>query len=344
VDVKNPLFNTVYDMELLNIYGLLRKKLTGSQVGILVYHRVCPMIDEWSTGGIDPEYFIQQIEYFLLNKYQIISLDTLAQNLAEGNHLPEKAVVITFDDGYKDNYVYAFPILKKYNITATIFLTTGHIGTNKLLWWDKTKYIMLNTKLDRVAIDELGNYSFASKLDRLRATSIINKKLIRMSDENKSFFGKKMSDLVTNIPESVAVNHMLSWEDVIEMSHCGIDFGAHSVNHPVLTKLPLEHAKWEITQSKKDIELMIGKNVTAFSYPNGNFSDELINVVKESGFACAVAVSPHKLVSATDNLWALSRISASVDFRKFKVMFCGLWGDIQSKLNRLKVYRWKENG
>jgi peptidoglycan/xylan/chitin deacetylase (PgdA/CDA1 family) len=333
VNINNLIAAAANDLGLLDGYGYLRKQMTGSQVAILIYHRVCPKIDDWSDGGVDPTYFIQQIEYLLRNKYQIISLDTLAQHLAAGNCLPEKAVVITFDDGYKDNYVYAFPILKKYNITATIFLATGHIGTNKLFWWDKIKYILLNTKLDRLAVDDLGDYPLASKSDRRRAVTQIIEELKRMPDEKKSLIEEELCDLIPGI-HALARNLILSWEDVIEMSRCGIDFGAHSVNHPVLTRLPPEKAKWEITQSKKDIESVIGKNVTTFSYPNGDSNDELINHVKENGFACAVSVSPHKLVGIKDNLWALSRISASVDFKKFKVMLCGLWGDIQPKFNR----------
>lgn len=155
-----------------------------------------------------------------------------------------------------------------------------------------------------------------------------------MPEDNKSSSEKELSDLIPGISDQVASNRILSWKEVLEMSNCGIDFGAHSVNHPVLTNLPMEQAKYEITKSKKDIELMIGKNVTAFSYPDGDFNDELINHVKENGFVCAVSVYPHKLIGVKDNLWALNRISASVDFEKFKVMLCGLWGDLQSILNR----------
>jgi len=331
---KQLIADTANNLRLLDGYGFLRRQITGSQVAILIYHRVCPKIDDWSGGGIDPQYFTQQIEYLLRNKYQIISLDTLAQNLATGNRLPEKAVVITFDDGYKDNYIYAFPILKKYNISATIFLATGHIGTNKLFWWDKIKYILMNTNLSSMAIDDLGDYPLASKLDKLLAATAIIEKLKMMPEEKKSLFEKELGDLIPGDTDQLASNLTLCWEDVKKMSRSGIGFGAHSVNHPVLTSLPMEKANWEITNSKKDIELMLGKNVTAFSYPNGDLNGGLINLVKESGFTCAVAVSPKKLIGMNDNLWALSRISASVDFNKFKVMLCGLWGDLQYVLNR----------
>ena len=119
----------------LDAYAFLRRKLTRSQVAILVYHRVCIKEDAWSYKSISPQTFEKQIEYFS-RSFEILSLDELGQYIHQGKQLPEKAVVITLDDGYKDNYLYAYPILQKHHIPATIFLCTGHVGNGDLLWWD----------------------------------------------------------------------------------------------------------------------------------------------------------------------------------------------------------------
>ena len=130
----------------LDAYAFLRRRLTKSQVAILLYHRVCPKKDNWSLGPLSPQSFETQMEYFC-RSYEILPLEKLVQSMQSGRPLPEKAVVITFDDGWRDNYVYAYPTLKKYHVPATIFLVTGHIGTGKLFWCDEVRYILWHTNI-----------------------------------------------------------------------------------------------------------------------------------------------------------------------------------------------------
>jgi len=120
----------------LDAYGFIRRKFTKSQVTILMYHRVSPVKDSWSLEPLSPQEFERQITYFCRN-YEIIPLEGLASCIRQRDTLPERAVIITLDDGYKDNYLYAYPVLKKYHIPAAIFLTTGNISTDKIFWWDK---------------------------------------------------------------------------------------------------------------------------------------------------------------------------------------------------------------
>jgi peptidoglycan/xylan/chitin deacetylase (PgdA/CDA1 family) len=314
---------------ILDAYAFLRRKLTKSQVAILMYHRVCPRSDNWSLDPLRPQSFAKQIEYFCRN-YEIISLDKLAEYIYRGKSLPEKAVAVTFDDGYRDNYLYAYPILKKHHIPATFFLTTGHIGTGQLFWWDKVSYIIQHTSVGQLDLDEIGNYSLHSEIDKSHASLIIIEKLKKLPEEGKSSLIEKwLSISGVVIPDDLGKELILSWDEVREMNSDGISFGAHSVSHPVLTNLPLEQAKWEIIQSKKDIEEKLGKEVTAFSYPNGDFNPKIAKFIQESGFSCSVSVLPGKLISAKDNPYELSRIGAIEDSNKFKVVFCGLWGDLQ---------------
>jgi len=317
---------------LLDAYAFLRKKLTKSQVAILMYHRVSPKENNWSLEPLSPKIFEKQVTYFSRN-YEILPLDKLAQYIQQRKPLPEKAVVITFDDGYKDNYLYGYPILKKYHAPATIFLTTGHIGTGKLFWWDKVSYIIQNATVKQVDLDELGSYSLQSKPAKFHASLIITEKLKKLPEGRKNFLiGNLLSISGVDIPPDLGKELILSWDEVREMSNDGITFGAHSVYHPVLTNMPLEQARWEIIQSKKDIEERLGQPVTAFSYPNGDFNAELVKFIKESGFTCAVSVLPSKLISSRDDIYTLSRIGPGEDFNKFKVMFCGLWEDLQGIL------------
>ncbi|HQE50420.1 MAG TPA: polysaccharide deacetylase family protein [Fervidobacterium sp.] len=315
----------------LDGYSFLRRNLTGSQIVILMYHRVSPQNDNWSLKPLSPQSFEGQIKYFCHN-FEVIPLEQLVQRILQEKPLPKKAVIITFDDGYKDNYLYAFPILKKYHIPATFFLTTGHIGTGNLFWWDKVSYAIWHTTIGRLDLEELGSHSLLSDLDRSHANFMITETFKKLpNDKKKSLIKRILNDLDVNIPPELGREIILSWDEVREMSDDNILFGAHTVNHPVLTNLSLEQAKYEILQSKRDIEKELGKEVTSFSYPNGDFNAEIIELVKESGFTHAVSVFP-KLIDSKDNTFTLGRIGAGEDFNKFKVAFCGLLGDTRGVL------------
>lgn len=334
IDAKGLLAAAADRSRFLDAYGFARRKLTKSQIAILIYHRVSPRRDSWSLEPLSPQSFERQMRYFSQN-YEILPLDRLVEHIKQGEPLPEKAVVITFDDGYKDNYRYAYPILKKYHVPATIFLTTGHIGTGNLFWWDKVSYIIQHTYLDQLNLEEFGTFSMRSEREKSRASSIITERLKKLPGGKKDLL---IDDLLTisgvEIPADFGKELILSWDEISEMSHDGIAFGAHTVNHPILTNLPFEQAEREIVQSKNDIEKMIGHQVTAFSYPNGDFNADIAKLVRTCGFACAVAVSPSRPISPRDSIYELSRIGVGGDFSKSKVIFCGLWADLKSVLHR----------
>ncbi len=328
MDIKGLAATSLDRFGVLDCYGFLRRNLTKSQVAILMYHRVCPDRDSWSLSPISPREFQKQMEY-LGRTYELLSLDRLASFIHRGKTLPEKAVVITFDDGYKDNYLHAYPFLKKYHAPATIFLTTGHIGSDRLFWWDEVRYIVNNSTAAQLDLDELGSYSLNSDADRRRTTAMISGKLKRLPDERKNALIDKLTSICqVSIPPGLGRDFVLSWDEVKEMSNDGISFGAHTVNHPILPNLPSEQARWEILQSKKDIEEKLGKEVSAFAYPNGDSSAEVVKLVQESVFSCAVSVSPNRLIGHEDNPYELSRISAHEDSSRMKVMTSGLWGDL----------------
>jgi len=329
MEIKSLAAKIANNSGFLDGYSFLRRNFTGSQIVILMYHRISPQNDNWSLKPLSPHNFERQIEYFCHN-FEVFPLEQLVQRILQEKPLPKKAVIITFDDGYKDNYLYAFPILKKYHIPATVFLATGHIGTGNLFWWDKVNYAIQHTAIDRLDLDELGNYSLQSDLDRSHANFMITEKLKKLPNDNKEFLVKRIiNDLNVDIPPDLGMKIILSWDEVREMSDDNIVFGAHTVNHPILTNLSLEQAKYEILQSKRDIEKELCKEVTSFSYPNGDFNAEIIELVKDNGFHYAVSVRPNKIIGSKDNIFTLGRIGAGEDFDKFKVAFCGLLGDTQ---------------
>jgi peptidoglycan/xylan/chitin deacetylase (PgdA/CDA1 family) len=312
---------------LLRVYTALRQRLKGAQIAIIMYHRVSPIKDDLFYPPIAPAVFENQIKYIKAN-FIVLSIEELIAHLKSSDPLPERAVVITFDDGYKDNFLYAYPILRKFDLPATIFLSTGHIDTGRLLWWDTTGYVLMHTSQKEISLKNLGTYSIRSRKELLSAMALIGQAIKKMSQTDRSKVIKALLDS-SGIPmeNNLGRELMLSWSEIREMSNYKISFGAHTVNHPILTKEPLEVVRNEIIQSKRDIEERVGVDVTIFAYPNGYFNTEIMGIVKEIGFTCALATLPNRLVSRGDDMYALNRIAAFSNFHLFKAMLTGIAGD-----------------
>jgi peptidoglycan/xylan/chitin deacetylase (PgdA/CDA1 family) len=327
MDIKGLFAATANALYFLDAYAFLRRKITKSQVAILTYHRVCPEIESWYSVPMSPQALEQQIRY-IRRHFEVIPLDELVRYIRRRNTLPEKSIAISFDDGYRDIYTYAYPILKKYSIPATIFLTTGNITDRSLFWWDKVGYSIQNTKNTQFSLDEIGKFFIQPKSNKYRTNYLVVDRLKELPEERRNFLVNKLIEQCqVNISPDLGRELMLTWDEIKEMNNNGISFGAHSVNHQFLTKIPLELAKYEIRQSKRDIEENLGVKVTAFAYPFGDCNPELVNFVKETGYKYAVSVSQGKLISVKDDTYKLPRILSTQKFSKFKTMLCGLWGD-----------------
>jgi len=311
----------------LDTYAFFRRKITKSQIAILMYHRVGPKKDNWSFPSLNHQSFQKQVEY-LCRHFEMLSLDAFAQYIEQKKVLPSKAVVITFDDGYLDNYTNAYPVLKKCQVPATVFLTTGYIGTGNLFWWDRVSYIIHHSANNVISLNGLGNYSIASEHEKTYNANIILEKLKCLPDGIKQLMIEKLAKIAqVDIPAELGKNLVLSWKEICEMSNGGIFFGSHTVHHPILTNIELDQAKWEITQSRVTIKEKVKQEVNLFSYPNGNYNTKLEKIVRGTGFTCAVTIKPNKLINANDDVYALSRLEALEDMSKFKAMLSGLLGD-----------------
>ncbi len=114
-----------------------------SEVAILMYHRICEVpSDPWELC-VSPKHFAEQLEY-LNHHYQVLCLHSLVKSLREG-HLPKRAVVLTFDDGYADNLWNAKPLLERYEVPATVFVSTGYVDSDREFWWDELERLLVLT-------------------------------------------------------------------------------------------------------------------------------------------------------------------------------------------------------
>ena len=270
--------------------GISWKKRAESSGRILYYHRVNEECDPFFPA-FTTQLFEQQIR-FVARHYKVITLSELLDRLEHG--APRGSMVaITFDDGYQDNYHYAFPILRKYGLPATIFLTTGSIDNRQPLWFERLAGALKRTHREfvDVEIDLPRRFWLRTQQERLQANGKIFSLLRRLPDETRRISYQDLLQRLEAPDDPDRNNKMLTWDQIREMRQNGIEFGGHTVTHPFLSKMSPEGAAWELSESKRRIESELQVPVEHFAYPNGREEDIAPwnkEVLRAAGYRAAV--------------------------------------------------------
>ncbi len=265
-----------------------------SGVLCLLYHRVDPIKDQMYQLTVSPEHFEQHIK-FIKEQY---SCKRFEEEWESGT---EPSVVITFDDGYADNYLYALPILEKYKVPATVFVATGNIGTMREFWWDELGRLFTEGKdyPDCFTLED-SMFHYTWETDTLEKRIELAKTLrwlLRMEPDisirNKWFQQIRVWAGITETGRTQ--NYSMTVEELVKMYHSGvITIGAHTVNHMSLGSMGREQQLEEIRKSMKDIENWTGAAPTVFSYPFGletDFNEDTVDICKELGIQKAATTN-----------------------------------------------------
>jgi peptidoglycan/xylan/chitin deacetylase (PgdA/CDA1 family) len=282
--------------------GALRLKFSGG-VTILAYHRVVDVPNE-DQFPFDIELvsasviqFTQQMEYIKAH-YQPITFATLLQYLDRGDKPPRGAAIVTFDDGFADNYHNAFPVLRRLDMPATIFLSTGYIDSQETFWYEKLSYAVMTTRANVVVTSTLGSLTINNKAASRReliASVVLKLKLVpddvRLASLEDLYAQLLPGHKWPHDPRSGPV----TWDQVKEMSANNIEFGSHSVTHPVLSRVTLDKLAFEVEHSKHRIESELQKPIQVIAYPVGGveaFDDNVRAAVKKAGYRLGVSYVP----------------------------------------------------
>ena len=328
-------------IKLPEAYMFFRKKIFGNHIVIFIYHRVCPGKGNLPVSNTCPKEFEKQIR-FLKENFTIYSLEKLINLLSTpkiDNTIKENIAVITFDDGYKDNYVYAYPILKKYQLPATIFLVSGYVGKDELFWWNEIEYILYHTKKKKINSLNLGTFLLTDDKKRLNCLLFLLEKIKRMPYGTKEEYINELKNIChVKVPSGLGKKMILSWNEIYEMKSNGISFGAHTLTHANLININLEEAEKEISHSKTMIEDKLKTDVISFAYPYGSkyFNHDIIKLLEKNGLICAVTTS-EKIISKYKfyNLYNLPRISPGHYYYGFPVKASGMFSDFNNILHTL---------
>ena len=299
--------------------------VSSESILILMYHRVIlnndPERDYLQAGlYVTENTFFRQMQY-ISKKYRIMQLSEVVTLVRGGKRLPRKCAVITFDDGWKDNYTVAFPILRQYNIPATIFLTLDYIGSGKIFWFYQIS-ILLNAEKSHPDISRRFRESLRNFMADLKLSDSIELSKFKDSQEDPDrmieFLKLLRPDILASLAnhlteefklplETYAYDNMLNWAQILEMKNQNIEFGSHGLSHNILTQLSLQDAKYEIAQSRLCLKEKLDRDIDSFSYPNGNYNEQIKSLVKSAGYLCALTTERNMKING-DDLFSLGRI------------------------------------
>jgi len=296
---------------------------------ILLYHRVCDLSSDPQLLCVSPQHFAEHLKVLKM-QYRIIRLKDLVRAIQNGR-IPERTVVLTFDDGYTDNLYEVRPLLENLKIPATVFIETNQITSGKEFWWDELERLLLQPgKLPETLelsingtnylwkLGKSANYSEDEYLyhkhwnvtiennptPRQRLYRSVCQLLRPLSEHKRQIVLDKLLTWADSNPTVRETHRTLTPDEVFQLADNElIEVGAHTVTHPVLSRLPKVEQQNEIQKSKICLEEILGHSVPSFSYPYGTLNDytmETVDIVSDAGFACACSNYPGIVWRRTD--------------------------------------------
>lgn len=283
----------------LKVFDMARHVNTNL-LTVLNYHRIDdPHRSDFDTFkpnvSATPKEFARQMDYIRCH-YSVITCMDLVMWLKGERTLPPRPLLITFDDGYFDNYKYAAPILMARDLPATFFLSTGFMGTGEAFYWDSIAYLFFHSKKNTVHLPLLGTVTWRDAASREKIMNFWINAVKLLPDEKRLQAVDEMEKVLdVKVPEDAFSGLYLDWEQVRELSENGFEIGAHTVNHPILSRIPVTRVDDELTEAKRQIEKWTGKTVVSFAYPNGlaqDISADVVNSVRKAGMLLAFTLMP----------------------------------------------------
>jgi peptidoglycan/xylan/chitin deacetylase (PgdA/CDA1 family) len=297
---------------------------------ILLYHRVAELAFDPFQLSVSPKHFDEQMN--VIQKYgRAVTMAEMGQGLKRFS-FREKEIVISFDDGYADNFFNAKPILERYNIPATFFIVSGAVNKQEEFWWDDLEKLILQSKsIPQVFSLSINGVKYHWKIkDEEQRILIYKDEFIQIPEANAELSKGRLYFALWKILSGLsyqgkkdALNQIMQWaqssiprtthlplttKELISLAgNSNFEIGAHTVCHPMLSRLSSDEQAVEISKSKNELENMINRPITSFSYPHGDYSEITLKHVKRLNFknACTVV---HKSVKKNNDPFLLPRL------------------------------------
>jgi peptidoglycan/xylan/chitin deacetylase (PgdA/CDA1 family) len=261
---------------------------------VLLFHRVLDDAGFRETNSTNDilvrERTFRQLTTYITRSYEIVPLTQADAGKVTERH----RLVLTFDDGWSDNYLNVFPRAKELNFPLTVFVCSGVLGEEMPFWMERTAQLMKrlhpvpSTKAMKETIEALKRQIPAQRLASLQ----------------------QLHEQANARDLNCAVDRVMSLPEILEMDQAGVSFGSHTHTHQILTTLPLEVCREDVETSKVQLEAALGKPCLTFAYPNGSWSLEVRDAVERAGFQLALTTQSGPWTEASDPM-AIPRINIS---------------------------------
>jgi peptidoglycan/xylan/chitin deacetylase (PgdA/CDA1 family) len=312
-----------------------RRRLPPRTLTVVNYHRVDDpgAAREFDEGTLDvtPEAFDRQVG-LLHRRFSLLDPEDLREHV-RGRRWPSNAALITFDDGYRDNYERALPILEHHGAKALFFIATDFVKHRRLFWWDRISYALKHARTCRFSL----SYPHPLQIDLANGVRAPISRLLRVVKDTFALDVERFLDELTqaaDVPWNEALEReladrlIMTWDQVRALQRAGMRIGSHTRGHRVLTTLPQAELVHELAGSRTELADVLGQPIWAVAYPVGSpiaqHPDVRATVAAagyEVGFSYGTGTQPLRELDpldirrmAVDADWSDSRFAAAVTF------------------------------
>jgi peptidoglycan/xylan/chitin deacetylase (PgdA/CDA1 family) len=285
LDVAGPLLRST---AFARLAGFLEGATPAGRLAVLTYHRVdepdgAPLLYPGLLSATPAEFEEQML--FVATRYRPISLADLLEVRRGRASLPRRAVLVTFDDAYRDFAKHAWPRLRRLGVPVTLFVATAYPDRPVLaFWWDRLWAALALAPPGAQVGTPDGQTALATEADRMGAYRSLRRHLKTLPDGRLQ---GELERLVGRFEQPATVSSVLGWDELRALAGEGVALAPHTRTHPLLDRVPRERVREEIVGSLEDLEREIGTVRPVLAYPSGGLSDSVVDVVREVGFELA---------------------------------------------------------
>ena len=265
------------------------KFVKSANLRVLAYHRVVAPgsipAPNPSLVSATPAGFEQQMRH-LAKRYRVVSLEQVLDAQRGTGALPKQAVLLTFDDGYRDFGEVVWPILRRYRLPATVFIPTAYPGQpERRFWWDRVHIALAGTTREEVSFPGLG----VLRVDTLEARRLTRRAIqqrVKMIPHDRAM--ALVDELCAELNvQDIGESSVLNWNELRELAREGVSLAAHTQHHPAVTQLDAHDVAMEIRRSMADLTREIGAVLPVFCYPFGLHDDMAVEVARKEAIELA---------------------------------------------------------
>ena len=306
----------------------MARTLTRHRVRIFAYHGVSREIDSalnFDGFFVHPDAFEKHLRTFK-GHYHVMPLTEIVRALAEGRPLPPNAAAITFDDGYANNFARAAPLLAKYELPATFFVTTGFIDGTHFPWWFALRAKVFSVQCSVFSLPDGTQRPLKTLQDRLEVAVQWERRLKELPANERNDFIRKLCPEHTTRDTRHAP--FMTWDQIRALAAQGHEIGAHTVSHVSLGHESFETLEREVADSMARIDEELGYCSPVYSYPygeRGHFKEDLAEVLRRNG--CVGGVTTLDGLNAPKaEPFFLKRLNVTGNHgrNEFRALACGL--------------------